>query len=67
MLLYRIISDINESKSQINPAGKSGRKIKAKPKVMRDLRELLKRADEEYRQAVMLKERQGLSRSRSFN
>ena len=71
MLLYKIISDIsdiNASKSQIKPdVIKSGRKIKAKPKVVRDLSELLRKADEEYRQTVLLKERQSLSRSRSFN
>jgi len=63
MLLYRIISNITDS-NNTKSDNKSGRKVKAKPKVIRDL---LKNTDEEYKRTVLRKERQSLSRSRSFN
>ena len=59
MLLYKIINDML--------VGKSKQKQEIKAERIRDIRSELKRLDKEYRRAVLPKERQGGSQSRSFN
>jgi hypothetical protein len=54
MLLYKIINNMSDTSSL--------RKTNSKPKVIREL----KKADEEFRRTILLKEQQNLSKSRSF-
>ena len=55
MLLYKIMNDMS--------AGKSDKKHKAKPKIIRELKNI----DKEYNRIILLKEQQSQSRSRNFN
>ena len=59
MLLYKIINDM--------VVGKSRQKDEIKAECIRNIRSELKRLDKEYRRAVLPKEQQGGSQSRSFN